>query len=47
MSDITTLCHICGKPAKHVCSMCGKHVCSEHYTATRGVCASCIMGRKS
>ncbi|MDE1869618.1 MAG: zinc finger HIT domain-containing protein [Candidatus Micrarchaeota archaeon] len=46
MSDIKTLCHICGKEAKHVCSICGKHVCSQHYTATRGVCLSCIVGRK-
>ena len=46
MSEISTLCHICGKPSVHVCSLCGKHVCNQHYTATRGVCISCIMGKK-
>ncbi|MDE1864715.1 MAG: zinc finger HIT domain-containing protein [Candidatus Micrarchaeota archaeon] len=45
MSEVHTLCSICGKPANHVCSRCGKHVCSEHYTATRGICTSCIFGR--
>ena len=46
MSEIKSLCHICGKIANHVCSLCGKHVCSDHYTATRGICSACIMGRK-
>ncbi|MDE1850550.1 MAG: hypothetical protein KGH54_02020 [Candidatus Micrarchaeota archaeon] len=46
MSEIKTLCHVCGGEAKHVCSICGRHVCNEHYTATRGVCTSCIFGRK-
>lgn len=46
MSEIATLCHICGKGSVAVCKLCGRHVCKEHYTLSTGLCTSCGGGRK-
>ncbi|MDE1847273.1 MAG: hypothetical protein KGH52_04425 [Candidatus Micrarchaeota archaeon] len=46
MSEIRTLCYICGKISARVCGMCGRHVCEEHFDQKANVCTSCAKGRK-
>ncbi len=45
MSDVTTLCNICGMAASHVCRLCGKHACARHFEQSKGICTSCLGGR--
>ncbi|MFI5412263.1 MAG: hypothetical protein ACHQX1_00010 [Candidatus Micrarchaeales archaeon] len=46
MSDISTLCDICGKIAKHTCKLCGKRVCDAHYDEKNKICTSCKKGMR-
>ena len=46
MSDVNTLCHVCGAPSKHVCALCGRHTCPKHFNSGLGICSSCLKGKR-
>lgn len=41
--EMTSPCHICGKPATQSCSICGSITCDKHIE--KGVCRECKEGR--
>jgi len=43
---MTSVCHICGKPALRTCVMCGQPTCKDHMDEKGIVCIKCVPGAK-
>ena len=47
MSDVKTLCQICGtRLATKTCPLCGRSVCDVDFDKKVGICNSCKRGRR-